>query len=31
MINRPNYMKTIETFMDKPLVKILPGIRRCDS
>lgn len=29
MINRPNYMKTIETFMDKPLVKILAGVRRC--
>ncbi len=29
MINRPDYIKAIEPFIDKPLVKILAGIRRC--
>ena len=29
MINRPNYIAAIEPFIDKPLVKILAGIRRC--
>ena len=29
MIFRPNYMQAIKAFKDKPLVKILTGIRRC--
>lgn len=29
MINRPDYIKAIEPFIDKPPVKILAGIRRC--
>lgn len=29
MINRPDYIKAIEPFIDKPLVKILAGVRRC--
>ena len=29
MINRPDYIAAIEPFIDKPLVKILAGIRRC--
>ncbi len=29
MVNRPDYIKAIEPFIDKPLVKILAGIRRC--
>ena len=29
MINRPGYIAAIESFIDKPLVKILAGIRRC--
>ena len=29
MIFRPDYIKAIEPFIDKPLVKILAGIRRC--
>ena len=29
MINRPGYIAAIEPFIDKPLVKILAGIRRC--
>ena len=28
MINRPDYIAAIEPFIDKPLVKILAGIRR---
>ena len=29
MIFRPDYIKAIEPFIDKPLVKILAGVRRC--
>ena len=29
MIIRPNYMHTLKTYRDVPLVKILAGIRRC--
>ena len=29
MICRPEYIKAIEPFIDKPLVKILSGVRRC--
>lgn len=29
MINRPNYIGEITPFIDKPLVKILSGVRRC--
>ncbi len=29
MINRPDYIAAIEPIIDKPLVKILAGIRRC--
>lgn len=29
MINRPNYIKSIEPFIGTPLVKILAGVRRC--
>ena len=29
MINRPDYIAAIEPFIDKPLVKILAGVRRC--
>ena len=29
MINRPDYIKAIEPFIDKPLIKILAGVRRC--
>ena len=29
MIFRPDYIKAIEQFIDKPLVKILAGVRRC--
>lgn len=29
MIFRPDYMEAIRPFIDKPLVKILAGIRRC--
>ena len=29
MINRPDYIAAIEPFIDKPLIKILAGIRRC--
>ena len=29
MINRPDYIAAIGPFIDKPLVKILAGIRRC--
>ena len=29
MIIRPNYIEAIKPFIDKPLVKILSGIRRC--
>ena len=29
MINRPDYIAAITPFIDKPLVKILSGIRRC--
>ncbi len=29
MIFRPNYIEKIAPFIDKPLVKILTGIRRC--
>lgn len=29
MIHRPDYIKAIEPFIDKPLVKILAGVRRC--
>ena len=29
MINRPDYIKAIEPFINKSLVKILAGVRRC--
>ena len=29
MINRPDYIEAIQSFIDKPLVKILAGVRRC--
>ena len=29
MIDRPDYINAITPFIDKPLVKILAGIRRC--
>ena len=29
MIDRPQYLKTLRTYRDVPLVKILAGIRRC--
>ena len=29
MINRPDYIEAIQPFIDKPLVKILAGVRRC--
>ena len=29
MIYRPDYMDALKAFKDKPLVKILPGVRRC--
>lgn len=29
MINRPDYIREITPFIDKPLVKILSGVRRC--
>lgn len=29
MIYRPDYIRAVEPFIDKPLVKILAGIRRC--
>jgi predicted AAA+ superfamily ATPase len=29
MIERPDYIKAIEPFIDAPLVKILAGVRRC--
>lgn len=29
MINRSGYIEAIEPFIDKPLVKILAGVRRC--
>ena len=29
MIYRPDYMDVLKAFKDKPLVKILPGVRRC--
>lgn len=29
MIFRPTYIEAIKPFKDKPLIKILPGIRRC--
>ena len=29
MIIRPQYMNTLKTYRDVPLVKILAGIRRC--
>ena len=29
MINRPDYIEAIEPVIDKPLVKILAGVRRC--
>ena len=29
MINRPDYINAVTPFIDKPLVKILAGIRRC--
>ncbi len=29
MIARPQYLKTLRTYRDVPLVKILAGIRRC--
>ena len=29
MIYRPDYMEKIKVFKDKPLVKILTGVRRC--
>lgn len=29
MIIRPDYIQAITPFIDQPLVKILPGVRRC--
>ena len=29
MFDRPDYINAIKPFIDKPLVKILAGIRRC--
>ena len=29
MIDRPEYIRALEPFIDKPLVKILAGVRRC--
>ena len=29
MINRPDYISGIASFLDKPLVKILSGVGRC--
>lgn len=29
MINRPDYIAALRPFIDKPLVKILAGVRRC--
>ena len=29
MIYRPDYMHALKAFKDKPLVKILTGVRRC--
>lgn len=29
MIYRPDYINAVAPFIDKPLVKILAGIRRC--
>ena len=29
MINRPDYIEAVKPFTDKPLVKILAGVRRC--
>ena len=29
MINRPYFIRGITPFLDKPLVKILSGVRRC--
>ncbi len=29
MIDRPDYIRALEPFIDKPLVKILAGVRRC--
>ena len=29
MIYRPDYMDALKAFKDKPLVKILTGVRRC--
>ena len=29
MIERPQYLKALRTYLDVPLVKILTGIRRC--
>lgn len=29
MINRPDYIEALKPFIDKPLVKILAGVRRC--
>ena len=29
MINRPDYIEAVKPFIDKPLVKILAGVRRC--
>ena len=29
MSNRPDYIEALEPFIDKPLVKILAGVRRC--
>ena len=29
MIIRPNYINTLKTYRDVPIVKILAGIRRC--
>lgn len=29
MIKRPKYIETIKPFIDKPIVKILVGVRRC--
>ena len=29
MISRPDYIEALEPFIDKPLVKILAGVRRC--
>ena len=29
MIKRDNYMNIIRGFIDKPLIKVITGVRRC--